>query len=61
MRLPKEGAAQKKKKLADVDRRFNTASEHYHEAPSSTGRDALIEVLHIAQEAFGYLEEDVLE
>ena len=55
---PQAGAA-KKKKAVEVDRRFKrldvTMKRHQYRA------DALIEVLHIAQEAFGYLEEDVLE
>ena len=58
MRLPKK-VLPKRKKAADVDRRFKrldiTMKRHQYRA------DALIEVLHIAQEAFGYLEEDVLE
>ena len=55
---PQDGAT-KKQKTADVDRRFKrldiTMKRHQYRA------DALIEVLHVAQEAFGYLEEDVLE
>lgn len=55
---PQDGAA-KKKKAADVDRRFKrldiTMKRHQYKS------DALIEVLHVAQEAFGYLEEDVLD
>jgi bidirectional [NiFe] hydrogenase diaphorase subunit len=55
---PQDEAAQKKK-TAEADRRFKrldiTMKRHQYRA------DALIEVLHIAQEAFGYLEEDVLE
>jgi bidirectional [NiFe] hydrogenase diaphorase subunit len=42
----------------DVDRRFKrldvTMKRHQYQP------DSLIEVLHVAQEAFGYLEEDVL-
>ncbi|NJL45788.1 MAG: bidirectional hydrogenase complex protein HoxE [Leptolyngbyaceae cyanobacterium SM2_3_12] len=52
-------AAVAKPKSADIDRRFKrldiTMKRHQYRP------DALIEVLHIAQEAFGYLETDVLE
>jgi bidirectional [NiFe] hydrogenase diaphorase subunit len=54
----KPAAAPKKGKTAEVDRRFKrldiTMKRHQYRP------DALIEVLHVAQEAFGYLEEDVL-
>jgi bidirectional [NiFe] hydrogenase diaphorase subunit len=52
-----DAAPQKAK--ATVDKRFKrldiTMKRHQYKS------DALIEVLHVAQEAFGYLEEDVLE
>ncbi len=52
-----DGAAKSKK--PEVDRRFKrldvTMKRHQYQP------DALIEVLHAAQEAFGYLEADVLE
>jgi bidirectional [NiFe] hydrogenase diaphorase subunit len=52
-------AAPPKGKTPEVDRRFKrldiTMKRHQYQP------DALIEVLHVAQEAFGFLEEDVLE
>jgi bidirectional [NiFe] hydrogenase diaphorase subunit len=55
---PADGAPTKAKTV-DVDRRFKrldiTMKRHQYRP------DALIEVLHVAQEAFGYLEEDVLK
>lgn len=52
-------AAAEKKAKASSDRRLKrldmTMKRHQYRS------DALIEVLHAAQEAFGYLEEDVLE
>jgi bidirectional [NiFe] hydrogenase diaphorase subunit len=51
-------AAKVKKETTESDRRFKaldmTMKRHQYQP------DALIEVLHRAQEAFGYLEEDVL-
>ena len=54
-----KAAAAKKTKTTDADRRFkrlDVTMKRYQYQP-----DALIEVLHAAQEAFGYLEADVLE
>lgn len=52
------GKVSKQSKDKDVDRRFKrldiTMKRHQFKG------DALIEVLHAAQDAFGYLEEDVL-
>jgi bidirectional [NiFe] hydrogenase diaphorase subunit len=54
-----ESAAKSKKAKAKPDLRFKrldiTMKRHQHQP------DALIEVLHVAQEAFGFLEEDVLQ